>query len=124
MTGYDDLPPVLRVWLAAAALPWSPRSVRKTWDRVLRQACGDTGAALAGLDALERARLARDARQIWGPDHPAAFAAARHSGADLSPIRSRFRSDLPEVAPETVKAGLRDRPLASRLPVVPDVGRR
>ena len=70
MADYDALPPSLRRWLAAADLPWSPRSVRKIWTRALVQSGGDPAAALAVVDRSARKTLARDAVRIWGRAHP------------------------------------------------------
>ncbi|WP_198670434.1 DUF6525 family protein [Oceanicella sp. SM1341] len=70
MAAYDRLSPELRAWLAAAALPWSPRSARKAWARALAAARGDTAAARTALTALEARLLARDAPGVWGPGHP------------------------------------------------------
>lgn len=59
MAEYDRLPPELRRWLAGAALPWSPRSALRAYRRALSDLrCAH--AALAHLDALQAARLARD----------------------------------------------------------------
>ena len=58
MTGYDALPPVLRQWVQQAALPWSARSVRRVWEKGLRD--GGPEAALLRLDRAEAAMLARD----------------------------------------------------------------
>ncbi len=60
MAAFDRLPPVLRGWLAHAALPWSARSAARAWARALRECGGDTRAALARLDRIEAATLARD----------------------------------------------------------------
>ncbi len=59
MAEFDRLPAVLRRWLAEAALPWSPRSALRAWQRALSRSQG-TQDALARLDALQAARLARD----------------------------------------------------------------
>ena len=71
MQDYDRLPPELRAWLAQAALPWRPGSVRQVFARALART-GDRARALAELDAAERRLVARDAAAIWGVDHPAA----------------------------------------------------
>ncbi|MCZ0962456.1 DUF6525 family protein [Paracoccus benzoatiresistens] len=70
MDHYDRLPPELRTWLAAAALPWSPRSVLRLWDRLLREMRGDVEAVLARLDRAERKMLAKDCLRIWGDSYP------------------------------------------------------
>ena len=72
MRGFDRAPEPLRRWLARAALSWSVVSAIKVYDRALRRTRGDVAAALRMLDARERALLAQDAAQVWGPTHPAA----------------------------------------------------
>lgn len=59
MEQFDRLPPDLRRWLAAAALPWSAASALRVWRRTFREG-GDAAMALARLDRAERATLARD----------------------------------------------------------------
>ena len=71
MQAFDRLPAELRGWLCAARLPWSPRSAAKLWARALQRNDGDTIQALAVLDRAEAKALARDARKLWGVDHPA-----------------------------------------------------
>lgn len=59
MAAYDALPPLLRRWLANAALPWSPASCRRIWRAA--QAKGDGAeATIARLDRAERQMLSRD----------------------------------------------------------------
>lgn len=70
MRAYDALPTDLRQWLAAAVLPWNPKSVRRVWFQAIKNAQGDTQAARAALSALERRRLERDVARIWGNAHP------------------------------------------------------
>ncbi len=62
MRSYDALPKQLRQWLAQAALPWSPASARKIWNRAQSQGCSldDT---LVLLGRAERITLARDQRR-------------------------------------------------------------
>ncbi|MCC5971487.1 MAG: hypothetical protein JJU15_16205 [Pararhodobacter sp.] len=84
MQAFDALPCELRHWLHDAALPWSAGSVRKVWEKALKQARGDRGGALAALDGIEARLIARDARRIWGAGHPASgdgFAAGQEPGA-------------------------------------------
>lgn len=59
MAAYDALPPVLRHWLAGAALPWSPQSCRRIW-RAARATGASDDAVLARLDHAERKTLSRD----------------------------------------------------------------
>ena len=60
MADYDGLPPALRQWLAGARLQWEPRSARRAWRRGLWKGFGRTAAAVAYMDALEEAALARE----------------------------------------------------------------
>lgn len=69
MREYDRLPAELRLWLAAAVLPWRPKSVRRAFDKALDRT-RDTRSALAELDRLQARLIARDARAVWGGDHP------------------------------------------------------
>jgi len=73
MRDYDRLPPALRQWLAEAALPWSPASVRRAWVRALREVRGCEARALSRLSAAEARLLARDAHAIWGTPEPPGF---------------------------------------------------
>lgn len=61
MAAYDALPPPLRAWLSAAALPWSPASCLRLWRR-LRKEGASVPEALAALDKAERRALAREDR--------------------------------------------------------------
>ena len=72
MQEFDRLPKDLRAWLAAADLPWRPKSVRRSFERALVRT-GDRGKALEDLDRLQSKLIAKDARVIWGPEHPNAF---------------------------------------------------
>ncbi|MEL7343597.1 MAG: DUF6525 family protein [Pseudomonadota bacterium] len=72
MREYDRLPPELRAWLPSAALPWRPRSVQRAYERAVART-GDRHSALEELSRIERCNVAKDARAIWGPDHPAAM---------------------------------------------------
>lgn len=65
MAAYDALPPVLRRWLAGAALPWSPASCRRIW--LIARANGDDDAqALTRLERAERKTLSRDRFTLGG----------------------------------------------------------
>lgn len=74
MTEYDQLPTDLRIWLAGAVLPWSPRSLKRLWPEVLKQVGDDPEAAQQRLSEIEAGQIARDARMVWGRAHPAAEA--------------------------------------------------
>ena len=71
MREYDQLPETLRAWLAAAVLPWRPRSVQRAFDAAYAKT-RDTSRALDELDALQARLVAKDAREIWGQGHPCA----------------------------------------------------
>lgn len=70
MAAYDRLPRELRLWLHEAALPWSPQSALKIWQRALREAGGDTSAAHVRLMRAEARTLAKDAPRVWGASYP------------------------------------------------------
>ena len=70
MARFDRLPPDLRAWLCAAALPWSARFAARIWTRALAET-GRPEAALARLTQAEARALAREAAVVWGPGHPA-----------------------------------------------------
>jgi hypothetical protein len=65
MAAYDRLPAPLRRWLAGAALPWSPASALRLWQRALAR--GE--APEAALARAEARTLARDRGR--GPFRPA-----------------------------------------------------
>jgi len=61
MQTYDALPAPLRLWLSQAALPWSPTSARRIWNRA--QAKGQSvEEALSSLSRAEARMLERDSR--------------------------------------------------------------
>lgn len=64
MQDHDKLPQDLRLWAIEAALPWSARSLRRIWDKALRET-GSREAALARLSAAEAATLRKQAREVW-----------------------------------------------------------
>lgn len=74
MREFDRLPAELRAWLAAAILPWRPRSVRRAFDRALART-QDRTSALKELDRLQAQLVAKDARKVWSADHPVASTA-------------------------------------------------
>ena len=69
MSEFDRLPGELREWLAAAKLPWRPRSVQQAYSKALMRTT-DAATALRELDRLEQRLVAKDARAIWGHGHP------------------------------------------------------
>ena len=58
MRRYDALPEPLRQWLANAALPWSPVSAQRIWDRASRKGL----SVEARLDLLTRSEAGMLAR--------------------------------------------------------------
>jgi hypothetical protein len=63
MRDFDSLPPELRQWLRAAALPWSPASCRRIW-RSAQQSGASPCDILRALDDAERRTLQKD-RAHW-----------------------------------------------------------
>ncbi|GFE66161.1 DUF6525 family protein [Litoreibacter roseus] len=59
MRSYDELPAPLRHWLAKAALPWSPTSARREWNRARAKGLSPEDA-LSFLSQAEASTLARD----------------------------------------------------------------
>jgi hypothetical protein len=59
MMTYDMLPQPLRSWLAGAALPWSPKSCKRIWDRARSNGLSVDDAIVVLTDA-ERKTLFRD----------------------------------------------------------------
>jgi hypothetical protein len=59
MMTYDTLPQPLRSWLAAAALPWSPKSCKRIWDKARSNGLS-VDDAIVVLTEAERKTLSRD----------------------------------------------------------------
>ena len=59
MAAYDGLPAPVRQWVAQAALPWSPTSVRRIWSKSRAKGLSDE-QALMSLTQAEARTLARD----------------------------------------------------------------
>lgn len=59
MKTFDGLPAPVRQWVAQAALPWSPASVRRIWSKSRAKGLSDDDA-LALLRQAEARTLARD----------------------------------------------------------------
>lgn len=59
MKTFDGLPAPVRQWVADAALPWSPTSVRRIWSKSRAKGLSDD-EALALLRQAEARTLARD----------------------------------------------------------------
>ncbi len=69
MRAYDALPRPLRVWMAQAALPWSPDSCRRIWARA-RADGTSPDEILDRLDRAERKTLARDRLSLAAMSRP------------------------------------------------------
>ncbi len=69
MFEYDALPEDLRQWVARGVLPWRAKSVSKAVERAVRRT-GDRALALRELDQLQTKLVAKDAKRVWGPQHP------------------------------------------------------
>lgn len=59
METFDGLPAPVRQWVAQAALPWSPTSVRRIWSKSRAKGLSDE-EALCSLSQAEARTLARD----------------------------------------------------------------
>ncbi len=59
MQTFDGLPAPVRQWVAQAALPWSPASVRRIWTRSRAKGLS-AEEALQSLSHAEARTLARD----------------------------------------------------------------
>jgi len=59
MAVYDTLPAPVRQWMAQAALPWSPVSVRRIWAKSRAKGLSED-AAISSLSRAETCTLARD----------------------------------------------------------------
>ncbi|SNS91219.1 hypothetical protein SAMN05421757_104326 [Tropicimonas sediminicola] len=71
MRDYDRLSPEVRAWLASALLPWRPKSAQRAFERALSRT-KDKAQAIDELDRMQETLIARDARKVWGENHPSA----------------------------------------------------
>lgn len=85
MHAFDALPAPLRRWLAGAALPWSPASCRRVWDRARRRGLS-TQDTLRLLSRAEQNTLARDRQRTISQITP---------GIPASRVRSSLTASLP-----------------------------
>lgn len=81
MERYDRLPAELRQWLAGAALPWSPHSALKLWNRLCRECGSDSDAIRRRLERAEARMLAKDAAKVWGAAYPAGYGKTERESA-------------------------------------------
>ena len=64
---FDRLPEQLREWLRNAVLPWSSRSVKRVYQRVITTT-GDVSFAIAELERLQELQLAKDKQKPHSDD--------------------------------------------------------
>ncbi|MFT5346952.1 MAG: hypothetical protein ACI95S_002705 [Dinoroseobacter sp.] len=63
MMTYDRLPQPLRSWLAEAALPWSPKSCKRIWEKARSNGLSIDDAIVV-LTEAERKTLSRDKHSV------------------------------------------------------------
>ena len=63
MMTYDTLPKPLRSWLAKAALPWSPKSCKRIWEKARGNGLS-VNDAIVVLTKAEQKTLARDKHSV------------------------------------------------------------
>ena len=71
MREFDRLPAEVRQWLSSAILPWGAASVRRAYAKAMART-GDVSLALQELEAVQSRLVCKDAKSVWGADHPAA----------------------------------------------------
>ena len=64
MMTYDLLPEPLRSWLAEAALPWSPKSCKRIWDKARTNGLS-VNDTIVVLTEVERKNLSQDKHYVW-----------------------------------------------------------
>ena len=64
MMTYDLLPEPLRSWLAEAALPWSPKSCKRIWDKARTNGLS-VDHTIVVLTEVERKNLSQDKHYVW-----------------------------------------------------------
>ena len=64
MMTYDLLPEPLRSWLAEAALPRSPKSCKRIWDKARTNGLS-VDDTLVVLTEVERKNLSQDKHYVW-----------------------------------------------------------
>ena len=80
MTEYDQLPPILRQWVADGILPWRAKSVQNAYEKALLRT-GDETEAIKALNSLQSTLVAKDTARIWGNDHPYANGSKKAANA-------------------------------------------
>ena len=64
MMAYDVLPQPLRSWLAEAALPWSPKSCKRIWDKAQSNGLS-VNHTIVLLTEAERKPLSQDKHSVF-----------------------------------------------------------
>ena len=64
MMTYDMLPQPLRSWLAEAALPWSPKSCKRIWDKARTNGLSIDDTIVV-LTKVERKTLSQDKHYVF-----------------------------------------------------------
>ena len=64
MMAYDVLPQPLRSWLAGAALPWSPKSCKRIWDKAQSNGLS-VKHTIVLLTEAERKTLSQDKHHVF-----------------------------------------------------------
>ena len=64
MMAYDVLPQPLRSWLAEAALPWSPKSCKRIWDKAQSNGLS-VNHTIVLLTEAERKALCQDKHYVF-----------------------------------------------------------
>ena len=69
MHQFARLPQGLRTWSSTAELPWRPKSVHKTFNRILSQT-GSFEKAIEELNRVQQRLVSKDSKKVWGKAHP------------------------------------------------------
>ena len=64
MMTHDTLPQPLRSWLAEAALPWSPKSCKRIWDKARTNGLSIDDTIVV-LTKVERKTLSQDKHYVF-----------------------------------------------------------
>ena len=64
MMTYDTLPQPLRSWLTEAALPWSPKSCKRIWDKARTNGLSIDDTIVV-LTKVERKTLSQDKHYVF-----------------------------------------------------------
>ena len=64
MMTYDTLPQPLRSWLAEDALPWSPKSCKRIWDKARTNGLSIDDTIVV-LTKVERKTLSQDKHYVF-----------------------------------------------------------